>query len=122
MNRPVRTAYRDAAGIYHPAPDSHDYVLHRMACDRCAEREHLDRAHEAEGGRTIRNAIIIALEAVAGDPQSSLAMIAQGGAPHLHSHVLRWVHDYARHRGVILDDHDITGELMSIIAALRGAS
>lgn len=38
----------------------------------------------------------------------------------LRAHVLAWVGDYARHRGVILDEGDIAGELDAIIATLRG--
>lgn len=73
-----------------------------------------------ERGRTIREAVVVALEAVAGRPTEwlgdELLRIA------LRNHVLGWVHSYAEHRGVILDDSDVATELEAVLIELRGRS
>lgn len=68
-------------------------------------------------GRTIREAIAVALEAVPGDLHEWCVLAKQRDA--LRRHVVAWVHDYARNRGVILSDRDITDELDRIVAELR---
>lgn len=68
-------------------------------------------------GRTIRDAIAIALEGLNGDLLEWVVLAKQRAA--LRDHVKLWVHDYARHRGVILSDRDIVDELDAVIAELR---
>lgn len=68
-------------------------------------------------GRTIREAIAIALEGINGDILEWIVFAKSRAA--LRDHVKLWVHDYARHRGVILSDRDITDELDLVIAELR---
>lgn len=68
-------------------------------------------------GLTIRQAIAIALEGLTGDIYEWVVLAQQRNA--LRKHVLLWVHDYARNRGVILSDADINGELDTIINELR---
>jgi hypothetical protein len=70
-------------------------------------------------GRTIREAILIALEAIAGRPSEWVGDDMHRVA--LRDHVLRFVHSYAEHRGVILEDRDVAGELDAVIAELRAA-
>jgi hypothetical protein len=68
-------------------------------------------------GRTIREAILIALEGIAGRTTEWLGDDGQHAA--LRNHVLGWVHSYAEHRGVILADSDVAGELDAVISELR---
>lgn len=70
-------------------------------------------------GRTVRDAILIALEAVSGRPVEWIVDDQQRLA--LRNHVMAWVHSYAEHRGVILDDFDVVGELDAVIAQLRAS-
>jgi hypothetical protein len=67
-------------------------------------------------GRTIREAVRLALEALPGDP-SEWAVLDRAS---MRAHVYDFVHDYARHRGVILTDLDIESELLIIVAELLG--
>jgi ribosomal protein S15P/S13E len=69
------------------------------------------------GGKTIRQAIAIALEGLNGDLLEWVVLTQQKKA--LRSHIKSWVHDYARSRGVILSDSDIESELKEIISELR---
>lgn len=68
-------------------------------------------------GRTLRDAIAVALEVVpsvelaAGDELSRLA---------LREFLLGWIKDYAFNRGVIFDDKDLETDLRIVIAELRG--
>lgn len=68
-------------------------------------------------GRTIRDAIAIALEGLSGDLLEWVCLAKQRDT--MRKHVLRFVHDYARNRGVILTDKDIKDELERVIAELR---
>ncbi len=68
-------------------------------------------------GRTIREAIAIALEGLNGELLEWVVLAKQRDA--MRKHVRRWVHDYARNRGVILSDKDINDELERIIAELK---
>lgn len=73
----------------------------------------------SDRGLTIREAVKLALEAVPGDPREwTMAEIRRSA---LRSHVLSWVSDYARHRGVLLTPDDITGELEAVLAQLARA-
>lgn len=69
------------------------------------------------GGRTIREAIGIALEGLSGDLFEWVVLAKQRDS--LRKHVLTWVHDYARARGVILSDRDIKDELDRVINELK---
>lgn len=74
----------------------------------------------SERGRTIREAILLALEATtptagALHPDQQVELTA------VRYHVMGWVHSYAESRGVILADRDITGELDQVLGNLRGA-
>lgn len=69
------------------------------------------------GGRTIRQAIAIALEGLTGELLEWVVLAKQRDA--MRKHVVRFVHDYARNRGVILSDKDITDELAVVIAELK---
>jgi hypothetical protein len=69
------------------------------------------------GGRTIREAIGIALEGLSGDVLEYVVFAKQRAA--MREHVVRYVHDYARNRGVILTDDDINSELTKIITELK---
>jgi len=73
-------------------------------------------------GRTIREAVVLALEGI--DPrrgalhdnsQIEIELVA------VSNHVLAWVHSYAKHRGVLLDDSDIAAELYTVLAEIRGS-
>lgn len=88
--------------------------------DGVATRIGMEPGGPSPRGRTIREAIAIALEAVSGRPSEWLAAKPQLEA--LIEHVTRWVHDYARHRDVILTDDDITSELTAVLADLRGGA
>jgi hypothetical protein len=68
------------------------------------------------GGKTIRQAIAIALEGLNGDLLEWVVLTQKKA---LRSHIKSWVHDYARSRGVILSDSDIESELKEIISELR---
>lgn len=68
-------------------------------------------------GRTIREAIAIALEGLAGDLLEWVCLAKQKAA--MRKHVVTFVADYARNRGVILSEQDITSELDKVIAELR---
>lgn len=74
----------------------------------------------AAGGRTIRQAIGIALEGLTGELLEWVVLAKQRDA--MRKHVLRFVHDYARNRGVILTDADIKDELDVVIAELKGGT
>lgn len=70
-------------------------------------------------GRTIREAVMLALEST--DPRrgalhdnKQLELVA------VRNHVLAWVHSYAEHRGVLLEDSDVIGELDELLEQLRG--
>lgn len=70
-------------------------------------------------GRTVREAIAIALEPVNARPSAmhsdpELELVA------VRNHVMAWVHSYAERRGVILEDRDIAEELDAVLAELRG--
>lgn len=67
-------------------------------------------------GRTIREAICVALEGLPGDPAEWIVMDRKS----LRAHVIEWVHSYAKRRGVILSDSDIDSELRDVIAELKG--
>lgn len=69
------------------------------------------------GGRTIREAIAIALEGLSGDLLEYVVFAKQRAA--MREHVIRYVHDYARNRGVILTDKDIITELDLVVAELK---
>ena len=60
-------------------------------------------------GRTIREAIEVCLEGLPGDLREWSSSAERRGA--MRAHVLRWVHEYARVRGVVLSDSDILSEL-----------
>lgn len=68
-------------------------------------------------GRTIREAIAVALEGLSGDMFVWVVLAKQRDA--LRAHVVKWVHEYAQNRGVILSDADIESELAQVIAELR---
>lgn len=68
-------------------------------------------------GRTIREAIAVALEGLSGDLFVWVVLTKQRDV--LREHVIRWVHEYAKNRSVILTDEDIESELARIIAELR---
>lgn len=65
----------------------------------------------------IREAIAVALEGLSGDVLEWIVFAKQRNA--MREHVKGFVHDFARNRGVILSDSDITGELDAIVAELR---
>lgn len=67
--------------------------------------------------RIIREAIAVALEGLAGDVLEWIVFAKQRNA--MREHVKGFVHDFARNRGVILNDSDIAGELDVIVAELR---
>jgi hypothetical protein len=68
-------------------------------------------------GITIRHAVAIAIEGLNGEMLEWVVLAKQRDA--MRKHVMRFVHDYARNRGVILSDADITSELDKIVAELR---
>lgn len=70
-----------------------------------------------ERGKTIREAIAIALEGLAGD-LTEWVLISQHYAA-MRVHVVNWVHDYAVHRGVVLNDKDIEDELDAVVREIR---
>jgi hypothetical protein len=69
-----------------------------------------------ERGRSLREAISIALELVNVDEFLSDDKRREA----LREHVLRWVHSYAENRGVIFTDEELLAELESLIAARGG--
>lgn len=73
----------------------------------------------SDRGLTIREAVKLALEPIGGERAEWVASRPQLVA--LRAHVVGWVHDYARHRGVLLTDDDITGELEAVLAQLARA-
>jgi hypothetical protein len=99
-------------------------VLTRADYKGAVETRH--RAFEAmqlqrrppDRGRTIREAVTIALEVLPGSLPEFVAFAAQRDA--MRAHVLRWCHEYAATRGVILSDQDITTELDAVIVELKG--
>jgi hypothetical protein len=66
-------------------------------------------------GRTIREAIAIALEALPGSAAEWVALDRKS----LRAHVFEWVHAYAKQRGVVLEDSDIESELREVINEIR---
>lgn len=64
---------------------------------------------------TIRAAVALAIEGLPGSPRYNVTANRRT----VRAHVVKWVHDYARRRGVILDDSDIISELESIVRELR---
>lgn len=69
-------------------------------------------------GRTISEAVALALEALPGRLSEWLSGEPQLAA--LRAHVALWVHEYAIRRGVILEDRDVADELEAVISNLRG--
>ena len=67
-------------------------------------------------GITVRRAIAIVLEGLAGDP---LEWLARDRRPAMRAHVIRYVLDYAAARGVILVRRDVVDQLDEIEAELR---
>lgn len=68
-------------------------------------------------GRTLRDAIAVALEVV---PSVELAAGSERSHRVLHDFLLGWVKDYAFNRGVIFDDKDLETDIRIVIAELRG--
>lgn len=66
-------------------------------------------------GRTIREAIVLAMEGLNGHPSEWVSQWPTS----LRSYILQWVHDYAKNRGVILSDSDIDSELKLIVAEIK---
>jgi hypothetical protein len=75
------------------------------------------RAEQELKGRTIRQAIAVALEGLNGDLYEWVVLAQQRNA--MRKHVILWVADYAQNRGVILGTKDITDELDKVITELR---
>jgi len=70
-------------------------------------------------GRTVREAIAIALEGIPGQPDGWLFVPIERAA--VREHVIGWIQDYAQRRNVILDvKKDIEPELDLVIKQLRG--
>lgn len=69
---------------------------------------------------SVRDAIVIALEALPGDLETWMTSPAHRAA--LRAHVRAWVHDFAHARGVVLNDADIDGVLDEMIAERHGKS
>lgn len=69
-------------------------------------------------GKTIREAVAIALEGLPGHDLLEYVVLAKQRDA-MRNHVKRFVHEYARNRGVILTDKDITSELDVIVAELK---
>ena len=70
-------------------------------------------------GRTIREAIAVALEGLSGSAEEWLLASNSEDKQRLRSYVRTWVHEYAAARGVILEDRDIDTELQDIVNRLR---
>jgi hypothetical protein len=70
----------------------------------------------AMSGRTLREAIAIALEAV---PSVEFASGDEKERRALREFLVRWIKDYARVRGIIFEDLDFELELREAIATLR---
>lgn len=68
------------------------------------------------GGRTLREAIAVALEVV---PAEELAAGDRLSREALRSFLIGWIKDYAYVRGVIFDDADFETEINAVIAELR---
>jgi hypothetical protein len=69
----------------------------------------------AEGGRTIREAVALAIEGLSGSP---IDWVVED-PDELRHHVMRWVADYAKHRGVLLEPNDIATELHAIVEQIK---
>lgn len=67
-------------------------------------------------GITIREAILIAIEGLKGRPDD---WATKGDKELLRTHVLNYVHDYTKRRGVILEDKDIEDELQTVLDELK---
>lgn len=67
-------------------------------------------------GRTLRDAIAVALEAV---PTVELAAGDEMQRAALHDFLLGWVKDYAYNRGVIFEDADLATDLALVVGELR---
>jgi hypothetical protein len=68
--------------------------------------------------QTVRQAVAVALEGPGGELLEWVVLAKQKDA--MRKHVKGFVHDFARNRGVILSDRDITDELDRIVAELKG--
>jgi hypothetical protein len=68
----------------------------------------------------IREAIAVALEGVSGDLHMFVVLAKQRDA--LRKHTIGFVLDFARYRGVLLEERDVKQEIENVIAELRGAS
>lgn len=74
----------------------------------------------SERGRTIREAIAVALEGLPGTLDSWLF---DRDAKTIRAHVVEWVLEYGFHRGVILDaKQDIEPEIRKVIEELRSVA
>jgi hypothetical protein len=69
-------------------------------------------------GRGVHEAILIALEGLQGKPNAWLLSYGENRKA-MREHVLRWVHEYAERRGVVLADQDIVDELDRIIEEVK---
>lgn len=69
------------------------------------------------GGAPVRIAVDVAIEGLPG-PLHEWVMPSRRAA--LRAHVLLFVHDFARARGVILEDSDVLDDLDLVIAELKG--
>jgi len=70
-----------------------------------------------ERGRTIREAVRVALEGLPGST-AEWAVMARDA---MRDHVLGWVMDYAAKRGIMLNIEDVDGELDVVIEEVCGA-
>ena len=69
-------------------------------------------------GRTIREAIAVALEGLPGNLGEWV--LSQPERTAMRAYVIEWIQDYAKVRGVILDPKvDIEPELRAVIAELK---
>lgn len=68
----------------------------------------------SERGRTVREAMAVALEGLA-DPHE----IAIVDAVAMREYLRDWIKGYAKFRGVIIDNQDVDDEIVDIIAMLR---
>lgn len=75
----------------------------------------MTKPHTVSEGRTIRDAVRVALEALPGN----LMQWAQLDQVAMRDHVRDWVKGYARARGVLLTDVDIDSELNQVIGDLH---
>lgn len=73
-----------------------------------------------EHRKIIREAIAVAIEGLNGTAEEWL--LAHGNQKKaLHKHVVEWVHDFAKNRGVELSNIDIESELSNIVTELRAS-